>query len=328
MNTMPDYTFRVHQTGDESVLQQEAFSVSVPAADEVTVRHTAIGVNFIDIYHRSGLYKLPLPYRPGVEAAGVIEAVGSSVSGFKVGDRVGYCSGVFGAYATVNNVAASRLIRLPAFISDEIAAASLLKGLTAAYLLRQTFPVKAGHTLLWQAAAGGVGLIACQWANKLGARVIGTVGSEGKAALALTRGCHEVIQYRHQNVAETIAQLTEERGVDVVYDSVGKDTFHASLDSLAPRGMFVSFGNASGAVPDFSPLLLMQKGSLFFTRPTLSHYTPDQTSLQALADTLFEAIGAGWIDIDIGQQYSLSDAPTAHRQLAARETVGSSILIP
>lgn len=325
---MTDYTFLVKQPGNASVLCTASLQHNMPVRQQVLIRHTAIGVNFIDIYHRSGLYPLPLPFRPGVEAVGVVEAVGPEVTRLKVGDRVGYCSGVFGGYATSNLVEEERLILLPDFISDEIAAACLLKGLTAAYLLTRTFVVGNQHTLLWHAAAGGVGLIACQWASKLGARVIGTTGSEEKGALALQRGCSEVIFYRHEDVAERVKILTSERGVDVVYDSVGKDTFSASLDSLAPLGMMVSFGNASGAVPDVSPLLLMQKGSLFLTRPTLSHYAPDQSSLQALADSLFAAINKGWISVDIGQRFPLLEAAKAQQELANRNTIGSTILLP
>jgi NADPH2:quinone reductase len=325
---MTDYTFLVEQPGDTSVLRTTSQQNAMPAGQQVLIRHTAIGVNFIDIYHRSGLYTLPLPFRPGVEAVGVVEAIGPEVTRLKVGDRVGYCSGVFGGYATSNLVDEERLIVLPDFISDETAAACLLKGLTAAYLLTRTFVVGNQHTLLWHAAAGGVGLIACQWAARLGARVIGTTGSEEKGELALQRGCSEVILYRHEDVAERVKILTSGRGVDVVYDSVGKDTFSASLDALAPLGMMVSFGNASGAVPDVSPLLLMQKGSLFLTRPTLSHYAPDQSSLQALADSLFAAINKGWISVDIGQRFPLYEAAKAQQELANRNTIGSTILLP
>lgn len=320
--------YRIHEHGDESVLRLEEAPAPQPAAGQVLVRHTAVGVNFIDIYHRKGLYPLELPSGIGQEAAGIVEAVGSGVSRWKEGDRVGYCQGAMGAYAEANLVAADRLIALPDFVSDEQAAAVLLKGLTAAYLLHHTFPVKAGQTLLWHAAAGGVGLLACQWANKLGARVIGTVGSAEKAELAKARGCSEIILYREEPVAPRVRALTKGEGVPVVYDSVGKDTFAASLDSLAPRGLLVSFGNASGAVPDFSPLLLAQKGSLFLTRPTLAHYARTPDELQGLAELLFEAIRKGWLQVDIHQRYRLSEAPRAQRELAARQTLGSSILLP
>lgn len=325
---MNEYTFIVEQHGDESVLQIKPQQPRVPGPGEVLVRHTAIGINFIDIYHRSGLYPMALPYYPGVEAAGIVEAAGSQVSHLRPGDRVGYCSGVFGGYATTNTLPADRLIRLPEDITCETAAACLLKGLTAAYLLNRTFPVGQQHTLLWHAAAGGVGLIACQWAARLGARVIGTVGSEAKAELAKARGCSDLILYREEDVAARVMEITGGRKVDAVFDSVGRDTFQASLDSLAPLGTLISFGNASGAVPDFSPLLLMQKGSLFLTRPTLSHYAPDQARLQALADSLFEAIRSLDIRIDIGQRFALKEAAEAHRALTSRQTLGSSILLP
>lgn len=320
--------YRILEHGDESVLRLEEAPTPQPAAGQVLVRHTAVGVNFIDIYHRKGLYPLELPSGIGQEAAGIVEAVGPGVSRWKEGDRVGYCQGAMGAYAEANLVAADRLIALPDFVSDEQAAAVLLKGLTAAYLLHHTFPVKAGQTLLWHAAAGGVGLLACQWANKLGARVISTVGSAEKAELAKARGCSEIILYREEPVAPRVRALTKGEGVPVVYDSVGKDTFAASLDSLAPRGLLVSFGNASGAVPDFSPLLLAQKGSLFLTRPTLAHYARTPDELQGLAELLFEAIRKGWLQVDIHQRYRLSEAPRAQRELAARQTLGSSILLP
>jgi NADPH:quinone reductase len=268
-----------------------------------------------------------LPSGIGQEAAGIVEAVGQGVSRWQPGDRVGYCTGAIGAYADVNLVAEDRLIALPDFISDEQAAACLLKGLTAAYLLHHTFLVKPGQTILWHAAAGGVGLLACQWAQHLGARVIGTVGSPEKAKLA-ARGCDELILYQEQDVAARVRDLTAGEGVPVVYDSVGKETFGCSLDSLAPRGLFVSFGNASGPVPDFSPLLLSQKGSLFFTRPTLGHYARNAQELNALAQLLFAAIAKGWINVEIHQRYPLVEAPQAQRDLALRQTIGSSILLP
>ncbi len=320
--------YLIHQHGDESVLQMEESPLPQPAAGQVLVRHTAIGVNFIDIYHRRGLYPLNLPSGIGQEAAGVVEAVGAGVSHWKAGDRVGYCQGALGAYAEANVVEADRLIALPDFVSDEQAAAVLLKGLTAAYLLHHTFKVESGHAILWHAAAGGVGLLACQWASRLGARVLGTVGSPEKAELAKSRGCAETILYRSEDVASRVRALTGGEGVPVVYDSVGKDTFSASLDSLAPRGLLVSFGNASGAVPDFSPLLLAQKGSLFLTRPTLAHYARTPDELQALAKLLFEAMRNGWLQVDIHQRYPLAEAPRAQRELANRQTIGSSILLP
>jgi NADPH2:quinone reductase len=325
---MSHRAYRIHRHGDESVLQLETLPLPVPGPGQVRVRHTAIGINFIDIYHRTGLYPLPLPSGLGLEAAGVVEAVGTDVRGWRVGDRVGYCSGPAGAYAETHVVDAGKLIALPAHITDEQAAAILLKGLTAAYLLHKTFPVQAGQTILWHAAAGGVGLLACQWAKALGARVIGTAGSAEKAALALAHGCDHVIRYREEKVPAAVRKLTGGVGVPVVYDSVGKDTFESSLDSLAVRGMLVSFGNASGAVPDFSPLLLAQKGSLYLTRPTLGHYSTTPEELQGLAKLLFDALEKGWIKVEVNQRYRLESAAEAHRALAARETTGASVLLP
>ncbi|WP_347331393.1 quinone oxidoreductase family protein [Marinimicrobium locisalis] len=320
--------YRVYEPGDESSLKLEREPRAEPGFGQVRVRHRAIGLNYIDIYHRSGLYPLELPTGIGLEAAGVVEAIGPDVKGVCEGDRVVYCSGPPGAYADTHVVSAERLLPIPETLSDEVAAASLLKGLTAAYLLHKTHPVKAGETLLWHAAAGGVGLLACQWAKHLGARVIGTAGSEAKANLARERGCDEVILYREENVVERLKALTEGKGVPVVYDSVGKDTFETSLDCLAPLGLMVSFGNASGAVPDFSPLLLAQKGSLFFTRPTLGHYSASRESLEALAGLWFDAVTSGAVKVDIHQRYSLEEVPQAHRDLATRQTTGASVIIP
>lgn len=320
--------YRVHEPGDESSLRLEHAPVAEPGFGQVRVRHRAIGLNFIDIYHRSGLYPLELPTGIGLEAAGVVEELGPDVKGVCEGDRVAYCSGPPGAYADTHVVSADRLLPIPDTISDEVAAASLLKGLTAAYLLHKTHTVKAGETLLWHAAAGGVGLLACQWAKHLGARVIGTAGSEAKANLARERGCDQVILYREENVVERLKTLTEGKGVPVVYDSVGKDTFEVSLDCLAPRGLMVSFGNASGAVPDFSPLLLAQKGSLFLTRPTLAHYSSTRESLEELAGLWFDAVTSGAVKVDINQRYSLEEVPRAHRELAARQTTGASVILP
>lgn len=320
--------YRVHQPGDENALSLEHTPVPEPRAGQVRVRHKAIGLNFIDIYHRTGLYPLDLPTGLGLEAAGVIEALGPDVHGWKEGDRVAYCSGPPGAYADSHVVAADRLLALPEGIEYEVAAATLLKGLTAAYLLHQTHAVQAGETLLWHAAAGGVGLLACQWASHMGARVIGTVGSDAKAKLALARGCAEVIRYRDESVVDRVMALTDGKGVPVVYDSVGKDTFDVSLDCLARRGLMVSFGNASGAVPDFSPLLLAQKGSLFITRPTLGHYATTREELETLAGLWFEAVLSGAVKVDINQTYRLDEVPRAHRELANRQTTGASVIIP
>ncbi len=320
--------YRLHQPGDESALSLEHTPVPEPKAGQVRVRHKAIGLNFIDIYHRTGLYPLDLPTGLGLEAAGVIDAVGADVNGWQKGDRVAYCSGPPGAYADTHVVAADRLLALPDGIEDEVAAATLLKGLTAAYLLHKTHAVQPGETLLWHAAAGGVGLLACQWARHLGARVIGTVGSEAKAELARSRGCDEVIQYRNESVVDRVISLTDGQGVPVVYDSVGKDTFETSLDCLSRRGLMVSFGNASGAVPEFSPLLLAQKGSLFITRPTLGHYATTREELEELASLWFDAVLSGAVKVDINQRYQLDEVPRAHRELATRKTTGASVIIP
>ncbi|WP_111641733.1 quinone oxidoreductase family protein [Marinimicrobium alkaliphilum] len=320
--------YRVHKHGDESFLTLENVPVPEPGPGEVRVAHRAVGVNFIDIYHRSGLYPLPLPTGIGLEAAGEIDAVGEGVEGWRQGDRVAYAGGPPGAYADGHVVKAEQLIRLPESVSFEQAAALMLKGLTSAYLLHETYPVKAGETILWHAAAGGVGLIACQWAKALGVRVIGTAGSPAKAELARANGCDEVILYDREDVASRVRELTGGRGVPVVYDSVGKDTFDASLDCLAPRGLMVSYGNASGAVTDFSPLRLAQKGSLYLTRPTLAHYASTPAERQALADKLFSALDKGWIEVAINHRYALSEAASAQRALARRETTGASVLIP
>lgn len=320
--------YRVHQPGDESALSLEHTPLPEPGAGQVRVRHKAIGLNFIDIYHRTGLYPLDLPTGLGLEAAGVIDALGPEVGGWKVGDRVAYCSGPPGAYADTHVVAADKLLALPDGIEDEVAAATLLKGLTAAYLLHKTHTVQPGETLLWHAAAGGVGLLACQWATHLGATVIGTVGSAAKAELARSRGCAQVIQYREESVVDRVMSLTGGKGVPVVYDSVGKDTFETSLDCLSRRGLMVSFGNASGAVPEFSPLLLAQKGSLFITRPTLGHYATTRAELEELANLWFNAVLSGAVKVDINQRYRLDEVPRAHRELATRQTTGASVIIP
>ena len=319
--------YRIHEPGGPEVMRWEEEDLGTPAPGMAEVRHTAIGLNYIDTYHRSGLYKLPLPTRLGVEGAGVVEAVGEGVEGIAVGDRVAY-SGGLGAYAEAIHMPAGRLVKLPEGISEEFAAASLLKGLTAAYLLTRTFPVQAGHDVLVHAAAGGTGLILCQWANHLGARVIGTAGSKEKAAMARENGADHTILYRDENVAEQVRTLTDGKGVNVVYDGVGKDTFDASLASLAPLGMFVSFGNASGNAPSVAPHELQNRGSLFFTRPSLVHYRASSEDLQSLADRFFEVIGNSAVKIHINQRYPLSDLVQAHRDLESRKTTGSTIIIP
>ncbi len=319
---------RFARTGGPEVLDLEDVSLPAPGPGQVRVRHSAIGLNFIDTYHRSGLYPVSLPSRLGLEAAGTIEALGDGVSGFNVADRVAYCSGPLGAYAEANNVAADRVVKLPAGISNEVAAASLLKGMTAQYLLKRTYPVKPGDTILFHAAAGGVGMIACQWAKHLGAKVIGTVGSDNKIVLARTHGCEHVLNTRSEDWVAEVRALTNGQGVPVVYDSIGKDTFSGSLDCLAIRGLMASFGNASGAVPAFEPGILGTKGSLYLTRPSLFHYTRDARELQATADDLFAVIASGAVKIAIHQRFPLAQARQAHEALHSRATAGATVLIP
>ena len=318
---------RVHATGGPEVLSWEEVAVGEPGPGEARVRHTAIGLNFIDTYHRSGLYKLPLPFTPGQEAAGVVEAVGPGVD-LKVGTRVAYAGGPVGAYSEIRVVEAARLVPLPASVDDRTAAAMMLKGLTAQYLLRQTTSVQRGETIVFHAAAGGVGLIACQWAKHLGATVIGTAGSEEKAALARAHGCDHVILYRQEDVPARVRELTGGRGVRVVYDGVGKETFAGSLDCLAPRGLLVAFGNASGPVAPFDILSLSAKGSLYLTRPTLNHYVATPETLRAAAAELFAVVGSGAVRIEVAQTFALKEAAQAHAALAARKTTGSTVLIP
>jgi NADPH2:quinone reductase len=310
-------------------LTWEEVTIGSPAAGQVSIKHTAVGLNFIDVYHRTGLYPVqPMPSGIGLEAAGVVEAVGDGVTELAVGDRVAYGTGPIGAYSEVRNIAADKLVKVPEGIEDRTAAAIMLKGLTAQYLLRRTYRVKAGDTILVHAAAGGVGLLLCQWAKHLGATVIGTVGSTAKGELARAHGCDHTILYRVTDVPKRVRELTAGAGVPVVYDGVGKDTFTASLDSLAPLGMMVSFGNASGPVPSLDPLVLSQKGSLFFTRPTLMHYTAKREDLLAMAAELFEAVKSGAVKVEVNQTYRLFDAAHAHRDLESRKTTGSSVLIP
>jgi NADPH2:quinone reductase len=290
------------------------------------VRHTAVGLNFIDVYHREGLYPLELPFTPGVEGAGVIEEVGADIEHLKPGDRVAYTgNGPAGSYTQWRTMPASRLVRLPDQIEDITAAGLMLKGTTVEYLVRRTFPVREGHWVLLHAAAGGVGLIACQWLNALGATVIGTVGSAAKGELAQQHGCHHVILYRDEDVVARVNEITGGAGVDVVYDSVGKDTFAASLDVLRPRGMLVSFGNASGAVEPFQPLLLSQKGSLFLTRPTLGHYYSDPDEFRDGCRAVFEVVLSGAVTVPVRQTVPLHEAARAHAQLQARETTGVTV---
>jgi NADPH2:quinone reductase len=319
---------RFEKSGGPEVLDVKDVTLAPPGPGEARVRHTVIGVNFIDTYHRSGLYPVALPSGVGLEAAGVVAALGQGVTHLAVGDRVGYCSGPIGAYADEHNVAASRLVKLPSDISDEIAAASLLKGMTAQYLLKRTFAVQPGQTILFHAAAGGVGLIATQWAKHLGATVIGTVGSEEKVPLAREHGCAHVLNTRKDDWVKRVRELTGGEGVPVVYDSIGKDTFSGSIDCLAIRGMLVSFGNASGAVPAFEPGILSAKGSLYLTRPTLFHYTRDAQELQDTADDLFAVIRSGVVKVSVNQRFRLDEARQAHEALHSRNTTGATVLIP
>ncbi|MBI4742819.1 MAG: quinone oxidoreductase [Betaproteobacteria bacterium] len=319
---------RIHQTGGPDAMQLEEVSVGDPAPGEARVRHGAVGLNFIDIYHRTGLYPLPLPAVLGLEGAGVVEAVGEGVADLRAGDRVAYAGGSAGAYCQVRCMPAGRLLKLPDSIGFNTGAAMMLQGLTSAYLLRRTYRVQAGDAVLIHAAAGGVGLIACQWAKALGATVIGTVSSEAKAELASAHGCDHIIRYTREDVAKKVREITGGEGVAAVYDGVGKDTFTGSLDSLRVRGMMVSFGNASGPVAPFDPLLLSQKGSLFITRPTLAHYTAHRDELLDLGGELFDMVTAGKVKIEVRQTYALADVAAAHRDLEARRTTGSTILIP
>jgi len=322
------FAIRIHKTGGPEVLHWEEVAVGDPAPGQARVRHAAVGLNFIDTYHRSGLYPLPLPSGLGLEGAGVVEAVGEGVTHVRVGDRVAYAGGPVGAYSQERCLPADRLLRLPDSIGFDTAAAMMLQGLTSAYLLRRTYRVQPGDAVLIHAAAGGVGLIACQWAAALGATVIGTVSNEEKAALAHAHGCAHVIRYDREDVASRVREITGGEGVAVVYDGVGRDTFMASLDSLRPLGMMVSFGNASGPVPPVDLLLLSQKGSLFLTRPTLAHYTARRADLEALGNELFDVVADGRVKIEVHQRYALADAACAHRDLEARRTTGSTILVP
>lgn len=319
---------RFERAGGAEVLAFQDVALEAPSEGEVRVRHTAIGVNFIDIYHRTGLYKVPLPSGLGLEAAGVVEAVGPGVTRFKEGDRIAYASGPIGAYSEAHNVVANRAVKIPEGVSDDIAAAILLKGLTAHYLLRRTYKVKAGETILFHAAAGGVGMIAIQWARSLGATVIGTVGNDSKVPLATRLGCHHVIVSSRENIPARVREITGGKGVPVVYDSIGRDTFMATLDSLAPLGMFVSFGNASGPVPPFDGALLAQKGSLYFTRPTLANYVTTPAELDAGAGELFDLIARGVIRRNEPKRFPLAQAAEAHQALESRQTTGSLVLIP
>ncbi len=321
-------TIQIRAHGGPEVLTLEEVDTPTPGPGQVLIQHTAIGVNFIDTYHRTGLYPVKLPSGLGMEAAGVVAAVGEGVTRFKVGDRAGYCTGPIGAYAEANMVAADRAVALPAGISDDVAAAAMLKGMTTRYLLRKTFPVNHSHTVVIHAAAGGVGQIAVQWAKHLGATVIAVAGGAEKCALATSLGADHAIDSSSEDIAQLVRALTGGEGADVVYDSVGKATFEASLNSLKPLGMFVSFGNASGPAPDVSPGVLNAKGSLFFTRPGLFHYTRTADLLQETADETFAVILNGDVKVAAPTRYALADAAQAHRDLEARTTTGSLVLVP
>ena len=318
---------RIERTGAPEVMEWIELPTPTPGPGEVLLRQTAIGLNFVDVYQRTGLYPTPMPAVLGSEAAGVVETVGDGVTTVKAGDRVVY-TGVNGAYAEARLVPAQKLIRLPDSIDDRTAAASLLKGTTVQFLLQRTFKVGREHTILFHAAAGGVGTIACQWAKALGATVIGTVGSPEKRDIALKYGCDHVINYCTENFVERVKEITGGAGVDVVYDSVGNDTFPGSLDCLKPLGMWASFGNSSGLVPPFPIRLLQQKGSLFATRPTSAHYLAKRSEIEAAAAALFAVLTDGSVKVEIGQTFALKDAALAHSALEERRTVGATVLLP
>jgi NADPH2:quinone reductase len=319
---------RIHETGGPEVMRLEDVDAGVPAPGEVQVRHTAIGVNYIDVYDRGGLYPQPMPGGVGREAAGTITAVGKKVRGFRVGQRVAYVIGAPGSYSEVRNVPAARIVKIPAGVSDEQAAVLMLKGLTACYLLRHTYRVKKGDVIVVHAAAGGVGTLLAQWGRALGAVVIGIVGSADKVAPARRNGCKHVLVRGQVPVAETVKRLSKGQGAHVVYDGVGKDTFFESLDSLRKRGLMVSYGSSSGPVAPFVPAELVKRGSLFVTRPTLFDYTAERRDLDSMARETFAALKKKWIRVRINQRYGLAEAARAHRDLEGRRTVGASVILP
>jgi NADPH2:quinone reductase len=319
---------RIQEHGGPEVMRWEDVEVPAAGPGEVTIKNQACGLNFIDTYQRSGLYPLTMPSGLGLEAAGVVEAVGPGVTDFKPGDRVAYCSAPNGAYATYRNYPAERLIKLPDGVDFDTAAGMMLQGMTVEFLVRRTYPVKAGDFVLFHAAAGGVGTIAMQWLNSLGAVTIGTAGSPEKCAIAKSLGATHVINYRSEDWVKRVKEITDGKGVHVVYDGVGKDTFLPSLDCLRQRGMMVTFGNASGPVPEIQPLILSQKGSLFLTRPTLFHYIASRADLELSASALFDVVNRGVVKIQIGHRYPLQEAAQAHRDLQARKTTGATILLP
>ena len=321
------HAIRIHENGGPEVLRWEAVDVPDPGPGEAVIRQTASGLNFIDVYFRTGLYPAPsFPLTIGNEGVGVVEAVGDGVTEAAAGDRVTYCMSL-GSYAQRRIIASRFLVKIPDGISDEQAAAVMLKGCTVQYLIRRTHAVQPGETVLFHAAAGGTGLIACQWLKHLGATVIGTVGTREKAELAKAHGCDHPIVYTEESFVDRVKELTGGKGVPVVYDSVGKDTFDDSLRCLQPRGLMVSFGNASGAVEPFRPVLLAQKGSLFLTRPTLANYTSTRQELEETTAELFDVVGSGAVRIEVNQTYALRDAAQAHRDLEARRTTGSTVLV-
>jgi NADPH2:quinone reductase len=319
---------RIHQHGGPDCMRWEEVELADPGPGQVRLKQHAVGLNFIDVYHRTGLYPVgPLPAIIGMEGAGEVTALGAGVTEFKIGDKVAYAMAPMGSYAEERLYPADRLVKLPGGIDTKKAAAMMLQGMTAEYLIRRTYPVKAGETILVHAAAGGVGLILCQWAKHIGATVIGTVGSEAKADLARAHGCDHPIVYASEDFQKRTRELTGGKGVSVVYDGIGKDTFDGSLDCLAPRGMMVSFGNASGPVPPFELLKLSQKGSLFITRPSLAAYTSTRAELLESSSALFDLVQKGAVKIEINQTYALKDAAIAHRDLEARKTTGSTVLL-
>lgn len=315
---------RVHAAGGPDVLSWESVEVGPPGPGELRVRHTAIGINYIDVYHRSGLYAQPLPFIPGVEGAGIVEAVGPGVTSFQCGARVAYAM-LPGSYAEARIVPADRVLELPDEVSDEVAASMMFRGMTVEFLLRRCYEVGAGDWVLWHAAAGGVGTIAIQWLKTLGATVIGTAGSAEKRSLALSLGADYIIDYRSSDWVQQVREVTGGRGVDVVYDGVGRDTCVPSLDCLKPRGHLVTFGNASGPVPPFDPLILMRKGSIHFTRPSFAHYIATRADLEQSAASVFDMIERFAVSPSIGGRYALADAAVAHRDLEARRTCGSLV---
>jgi NADPH2:quinone reductase len=319
---------RIEETGGPEVLKYVDVEVGEPGPGQVRLKQTAVGLNYIDVYHRTGLYPVQPPLVIGLEAAGEVVATGEGVSDLKPGDRVAYASPPLGAYAEERLIAADRVVKLPDSIDDQTAAAMMLQGMTVEYLIRRTYQVKAGDTVLWHAAAGGVGLMACQWLKRLGATVIGTAGSPEKMALAKAHGADHVINYREENYVEKVKEITGGKGVPVVYDGVGKDTWEGSLDCLKPRGLMVSFGNASGAVPPVNLGILSAKGSLYVTRPTLMTYTASREDLVESAGAVMDVVGKGIVKIEVNQTYPLSEAEQAHRDLEGRKTTGSTVLLP